>query len=511
MPSYVIHFWRKTPFLRLLLFLIPGILLQWYLQLSVAIWLATAGSALIIFSGFYFLSLFQRFKFLFITGLAVAMLFVALGALLVWKQDVRNNSNWFGHSYNSSDALIVSLDEPLVEKTKSFKANAIVHSIIKDGNSIPVAGRIIVYFKKDTVVNELAYGSQLIFKKPLQEIKNSGNPGGFDYKRYSLFQGITHQVYLQQGEFEIIAGKKEKWLPKFIYDSREWVLTILRNNIKGDKELGLAEALLIGYKDDLDKSLVQSYTNTGVVHVIAISGLHLGIIYLLLVALLRPLKSKKYLRILKPLIIIAGLWLFSLLAGAQPSVLRSAVMFTCIVLGESLGRRTSIYNTLAASAFLLLCYDPYWLWDLGFQLSYSAVLSIVIFMKPVYNLLYFKNKLADNIWKLNAVTLAAQLLTLPISIYHFHQFPSYFFLTNFFAVPLSSVILIGEVILCVFSFVPVLAIFIGKILRWLIWLMNTYVERVEAIPFSLLDGWQINIVQVILLFVFITCISYWLI
>ena len=202
-------------------------------------------------------------------------------------------------------------------------------------------------------------------------------------------------------------------------------------NIKGDKELGLAEALLIGYKDDLDKTLVQSYTNTGVVHIIAISGLHLGLIYWLLVQLLKPLQRRKYMKWLRPVIIILGLWLFSLLAGAQPSILRSAVMFTCIVIGETIAKKTSIYNSLALSAFGLLCWNPYWLWDVGFQLSYSAVLSIIIFMRPVYNLLYVKNKILDFFWKINAVTIAAQILTLPLSIYHFHQFPVYLYTDQF--------------------------------------------------------------------------------
>ncbi len=375
---------------------------------------------------------------------------------------------------------------------------------------MPVQGKIILYFKKDSLVPPIVYGSQIIFKKALQEIKNSGNPGGFDYKRYSLFQGITHQVYLKPGDFSLLASTNKKWLHSFLDMTREKVLNILRTNIRGEKELGLAEALLIGYKDDLDKTLVQSYTNTGVVHIIAISGLHLGLIYWLLLLLLKPLQQRKYLKWIRPVIIILGLWLFSLLAGAQPSILRSAVMFTCIVLGENLSKKTSIYNTLALSAFILLVWNPYWLWDVGFQLSYSAVLSIIIFMQPIYKLFYIKNKLLDFFWKLNAVTIAAQILTLPVSIYHFHQFPTYFLLTNLVAVPLSSILVLGEIFLCIISFIPAVALFTGKALYWQIWLMNNYIEKIESLPFSLWDGLQINITQAIFLFLFITGISYWL-
>jgi len=185
-------------------------------------------------------------------------------------------------------------------------------------------------------------------------------------------------------------------------------------------------------------------------------------------------------------------------------------MFTCLALGESIDRRSSIYNSLAASAFILLCYNPYWLWDVGFQLSYAAVLSIVIFMQPVYNWFYIKNKALDFIWKMNAVTIAAQILTVPISIYHFHQFPNYFLLTNFIAVPLSSLIVLGEILLCSVSFIPLLAAFVGKILSGLIWFMNTWVERIEKLPFSLWDGLQIDIAQMILLTIVICLLCYWL-
>jgi len=517
MGAYGSHFWKKTPFLKLLLSLITGIILQWAFQVNVySLWLALS-ICIILLIGFFFTPFFSRFRFAHLSGLMAVFIFICTGALLIWYKDIRNNRQWFGNSYSAGNTMITALDEPPVEKTKSIKANATVIYLIQDGKTIPVNGKIILYFKKDqpegqagSSLQELSYGTQVIFKTPLQEIKNSGNPGGFDYKRYSLFQGITHQVYLKQEEFEILNSKKENWFLKFIYTSRERVLNILRKNIKGEKELGLSEALLIGYKDDLEQSLVQSYTNTGVVHIIAISGLHLGLIYWLLVQLFKPVRKRKKLKWVIPLLIISGLWLFSFLAGAQPSILRSAVMFTCIVLGESLSRKTSIYNTMAISALILLCINPFWLWDVGFQLSYAAVLSIITFLKPINNWFYIKNKLLDSVWKLNAVTIAAQILTVPLSIYHFHQFPNYFLLTNFLAVPLSSVILLGEIFLCTISFIRPVALFTGKIISWLIWLMNTYIEKIESIKFSLLDGLQINIIQSILLLLFAVGISYWL-
>lgn len=509
--------WKKAPFIKLLSGLIAGILLQWHLQLAAKCWWIMLPVSCTILVCFFFIPFFNRYKFVFVSGVAATSLFLSFGALITWQKDIRNHANWLGNFYKDKDILVVTLDERPAEKTRSFKANATVNYLLQNNKSIPVTGKLIVYFRKDlptgqagTSLPAMNYGSQIIFKKSLQEIKNSGNPGGFDYKRYSLFHGVTHQVFLKQDEFRVIDSTNKNGFKDFINSSRGRVLNILKKNIPGDKEKGLAEALLIGYKDDLDQRLVQSYTNTGVVHIIAISGLHLGLIYWLLALLLKPLKNQRKIKWLRPVLIIAGLWLFSLLAGAQPSILRSALMFTCIVSGESLSRKTSIYNTMAVSAFILLCINPYWLWDVGFQMSYAAVLSIIIFMRPIYNWFYIKNKTLDLIWKLNAVTLAAQVLTVPLSIYHFHQFPNYFLLTNFVAVPLSSMIVLGEIFLCAMAWIPAIGMLAGKIISWTIWMMNTWIERIEDLYFSLWDGLQINTPQVILLFVFITGISYWL-
>jgi competence protein ComEC len=504
------YFWKKAPFVKLLSGMIAGIMLQWYFQSGAGAWWVVMIASIITLACFFFIPFFNRYKFYSVSGVAATTLFLSIGALLAWHKDIRKNPRWLGNFYNEKDALIVTLDEPLTEKAKSFKANSTVRYLLHNGISIPVNGKVIVYFKKDSSFNKLDHGSKIIFNKPIQKIRNSGNPGGFDYERYALFQGITHQVFLKEGEFEVLEGKKQNWFKKFIFRSREKVVNILRKNIPGNKESGLAEALLIGYKDDLDQRLVQSYTNTGVVHIIAISGLHLGLIYWLLVQLFKPLQKRGKLKWLRPFFIITGLWLFSFLAGAQPSVLRSALMFTCLVLGEGLGRRSSIFNTLAFSGFILLCINPYWLWDVGFQLSYAAVLSIIIFMRPIYNLFYIKNKVLDFIWKLNAVTLAAQVLTLPLSIYHFHQFPNYFLLTNFVAVPLSSMIVLGEIFLCAVAWIPAVALLAGKLLHLMIWLMNTWIERIESLWFSLWDNLNISIIQALLIVLFIACISYWL-
>jgi len=502
--------WKNAPFIRFLLPLMTGILLQWHLQFAVHFAWYTVGFSVVILFLSFFLSQFRRFQLSSVSGIAVTGIFLAVGSLLAWYKDMRHDPDWLGRHYKPTDFVTAVLKEPLVEKENSYKVFAAATSIAESKQEIRVRGRIVIYFKKDATLSSLDFGSQIIFRNTLQRITNAGNPGGFDYERYCLFQDVTHQVYLKPGEFVVLKEKKSTIFEKILFPIRRKILSILRRYIRSEREQGLAEALLIGYKDDLDKNLVQSYTNTGVVHVIAISGLHLGLIYWLLVQMFRPFNHKRVLKWFVPLIIISSLWLFSLIAGGQPSVLRSAVMFTCIVLAKSFSRKTSIYNSLAFSAFLLLCINPYWLWDVGFQLSYAALLSIVIFMRPIYNWFYIKNKALDLIWKLSAVSISAQLLTTPFSIYHFHQFPNYFVLTNIVAVPLSSAIVLGELFLCGFSVIPSVATISGKILTWLIWVMNSYIERIESLPYSLWDGMQINITQAALLIVVVIGFAHWL-
>lgn len=509
MRPYSIYTWQEAPLLRLLIPFMGGIAAQWYAAMPLITgWtlLLFCATALVLFNLRFS---YWQFRFKWVNGVLVQAMFFALGALLCWYRYPANGINHLSKYYHAGDAVTVTIEEPLSEKTKSFKAMATVEYLSNAREAQAVSGAIIIYFQKDSSVKQLGYGDRLIFNKPLQAIQNTGAYGGFDYERYAAFQGIYQQVYLKRAEFVVLPGKQESRWKKWLLHTQLMVTGILKRYIPGQQEAGLAEALLIGYKDDLDKSLLQSYTNTGVVHIIAISGLHVGLIYWLLDMLLAPLATRK-LRRIKALVIIAGLWLFALLAGGSPSVLRSALMFSCMVAGEQFFMRTSVYNTLAVSAFILLCIDPFWCWDPGFQLSYSAVLSIVIFMRPIYGLLFFQNKLLDLIWKLNAVTLAAQMLTLPLCLYHFHQFPVYFLITNLVAVPLSTLIVLGEIILCALSPVPVAARLIGIAVQGCLRGMNGFIGHMENMPLALMTGLEVTTLQLLLLYVVVAGIACWL-
>ncbi|MDQ6814588.1 MAG: ComEC family competence protein [Bacteroidota bacterium] len=497
------------PFIRLIIPLIAGILIQFSHPCSVEILSITAGLIALAYTIFYLLPLSAKYTVRWLPGLAINLALIMVGAVLIYKQDITNKSNWIGNCKADSMAVLVRLQEPLIEKAKTYKAEASVEAVNVDGAWKEVTGKILVYFRKDNL-DALKYGSQVLFYKPLQEIRNSGNPGSFDYKQYLAFQSIFQQVFLKSNEYTITGAKNGSAFKNWLFDVRSWVIQKLQQYIQPAREAGVAEALLIGYRDDLDKDLVQAYSNTGVVHIIAISGLHLGMIYLALIWLMKPFKRTKWIRWVKPVIVLAVLWVFTLLAGAVPSILRSAVMFSFIVFGETLNRKSSIYNTLASSAFVMLCINPYYLFDIGFQLSYAAVISIITFQKPVYNWLYFKNKMLDFFWELTSVTIAAQVFTIPIIFYAFHQFPTVFLFTNVIIVPLSSVVLFAELALLMASFVPVAAHATGLITGKMLAIMNGFIESLNSFPYAVYDGIENNLAETILLYIFLIGGCFWL-
>jgi competence protein ComEC len=485
---YNIPLWKSSPFVRFLLPLVLGVISQWYLKVPFQINFICIIFFIIIFFGFNFLSIEKRYEFQWMQGLLINAIIFCIAIFLCWQKDIRNNENWFGKYYNDSCTLIVKINESPIEKEKSIKADAIVEAIIQNGTTQKVNGKLLIYFSKEDSIVPPKYGDKILIQGGLQLIKNAGNPGGFNYSRYMIFQQTLHQVYLKRDKFILLHEHSENKLYSFIFWARTAVINTLQKYIVGNKKVsGIAEALLIGYKEDLDKDVVQAYSNTGVVHIIAISGMHLGLIYVGLVWLFSRLPFVKRPVIARVILILGCLWLFSLITGASASVLRSAVMFTCIIIGKEFFKKASIYNSLASSAFLLLCYNPFLLWDIGFQLSYFAVVGIVWLQKPIQNLYYAKNKIVQYLWEMCSITIAAQLLTLPICIYYFHQIPTTFLFTNLICVPLSTVILFAEIALVICGAFPPLAMLVGKFIYVLTWCMNALIEIFNQLPLSLLD------------------------
>jgi competence protein ComEC len=508
--SYQIFIWKKAPFLRLLVPLIVGILLEYYFNIKIRTIIYSGIISLILLFAFAFLTESKRFALRWIHGIMISLFLVLFGSFISWQKDIRNHKNWYGNFYRDSSFIVVRIVEPPVEKAKSFKTVAAVESCMNNGLQRDVTGNVIIYFAKDSFSKQLHYGDKIIVSKQLKDIKNSGNPAGFDYARYMAFQQIFQQVYLNKKEWLLLPIRDVNPYKQALFRTRDFVVKTISRYIPGENESGLAKALLIGYRIDLDKDLMQAYSNAGVVHIIAISGLHLALIYglLLWITLRTPLLKKA--KVPRIAVILFCLWFFVFLTGASPSVMRAAVMFSFISIGSIFQKRSSVYNSLSASAFLLLCFDPYLLWDVGFQLSYLAVLGIVALQRSIYNWLYIKNKILDYIWKMASVSIAAQIFTIPICFYYFHQLPLLFLIANIIVIPLSTVALCGCIVLILVTPFGALPVYIGKLVSVFLFAMNYSVRTVNLLPFLLWNNVSISVWETILLYIIFISFLTWL-
>lgn len=496
MLTALAHTCKTQPFVKITPAFAAGIVCQYYVPLSAAWLLVPAAALLTALAAFRFLPVAAHFHFGWIQGLLIGLLLLLLGCTAEYVADVRNKPGWIGYHYQPGDLLCVEITQPPAAKKQVYSAMARVLEVKFNGRWQPAEGQLLVYVQKDSSSARLNAGSRLLFAQPLQRITNSGNPGAFDYSRYCAYKNIYHQVYLAAGHYVRLPGAGISSLRRWLFAVQRQVVQLLQQRISDKTAQGLAEALLIGYRDDMDKDLLQTYSDTGLVHIIAISGLHLGMLYGLLMSCFAWLRRKTWQRLLRGVAILAVLWLFTLLAGAGASVMRSAMMFTFITLANMLRRNAGVYNNLGAAAFCLLLYDPFCLWDAGFQLSYGAVIGIVLFYQPVNNWFTVRHPLLKSVWQLMAISIAAQVLTLPLVLYYFHQFPLLFLVSNLVAVPLSGIILYAELLLLVVQWIGPLAWCCGKLLGWLISCMNWLVGQVSLLPFSNISQVNISVPQV---------------
>ncbi len=510
MPYTNLPHFKKYPFVRLSVCLITGILLQWYLQFTIPVLVIFSCPIVFVLLLFILLSSTLKFSLQWLRGVCILLLFVAAGAFITYTRDIRHHPNWVGKYYRPGQNILLTIEEPLVEKANSYKALASINAIGQDTVWRKVNGKVILYFYKGKVKPALHYCSQIIINKALSPIKNSGNPGAFDYNQYCLFRGITYEEFLYPGEYASPANDNINPMQNALFNLRDATINVIQQNIPGAREQGVAEALLIGYRGNLDADLLQEYSNAGVVHIIAISGLHLAMIYGLLLFIFGLFPSNRLTGILKPVVILLVLWLAALLAGAMPSIIRAAIMFSFIIVGQALGRRTNIYNTLAASAFCMLVYNPFYLWDAGFILSYAAVISIALFYRPVRNWLFFKNKILEKIWEATAITIAVQILAIPIILFYFHQLANFFLVANFIAVPLSCAILYSGLALLCLSFIPFVTKWLGMAVGFMIQCLDSFIERVSHLPFAVWNDVYADGILTILLYGCIIAACIWL-
>lgn len=429
----------------------------------------------------------------------VTMFLFAYG--LTIQQTEKFDSTHFSKWVQPKSIMYVRVIQPSIEKEKSLKLQVEVIAVKDSEKWTNTIGKAVVYLKKDKLSLNIKYGDELFLIGSFMEVPLPQNPAEFNYQQFLAFHNVYHQAFISKSNW-LFAGKNSgNLILKFSYYLRQNLLIVLSNcNLKED-EYSVGAALMLGYTDKLDADIISAYSSTGALHVLSVSGLHVAIVYVVFNYFLFFLEKLKYGNIIKAFILILLLWLYAAITGLSPSVLRAATMFSFIIFAKVFNRYTNIYNTLAASAFLLLVINPYLIMDVGFQLSYIAVIGIVYIQPKIYNWFEPKFWLLDQIWTITAVSIAAQIATFPLGLFYFHQFPNYFLISNFIVIPVSTIVLYLGICLFAFSKIPFLVLWIATGFNWAVWLLNYSVKMIEHWPFALIGGISISIFETCMIYV----------
>ncbi|MDA9253888.1 ComEC family competence protein [Flavobacteriaceae bacterium] len=459
-----------------LLFLIAGICCQYYTDFwNFGI---VRFFCILLFLGFIGYLFRKTVLFIFISWLS----FFLIGILLIYRGDATKNYNYFEkHLTNTSNATL-AIDKVLKPGNYHYKYIAEVLQI----DHQKTTGRVLINIEKDSVASFFKIGDRILIKNKFVAIKESLNPHQFNYKNYLAKQGIHQQVYATKQELLLLDQTSTSFL-EFIAAFRLKIQQSLQQYDFSEDELAIMNALLLGQRQDISKELTANYSKAGAIHILAVSGLHVGIILWMLSFVLKPLERYKKGKVIKLVLVLLFLWFFAVLAGMSASVTRAVTMFSAIAIGQFFNKRNAIEQSLIFSMFLLLLLKPLFLFDVGFQLSYLAVFGIIWVQPVFYQLWKPKYYIIDKGWQLITVSTAAQLGVLPISLFYFHQFPGLFFLSNLLIIPFLGVILVTGIIVLGLSYLTILPVFLVDIYSGIISILNrlvAFIARQEAFLFS---------------------------
>lgn len=423
-----------------------------------------------------------------VQGLALMGLFGLVGWLAVY---LRSPVLQPAHLLNASElpavyeAVVTNLPE---SRAKTFKVELDLRrgrAGAEAGPFQPLTGRVMVYLDKGDSLHPVSpprYGDVWLVTGRPRPVDAPMNPGEFDFKRFLAHRDIFHQQYLRTWQRSVVGHDPPNRLVALAYQTNRWADSLLTARVGTKAEYGIVNAMILGVRDDLDPAQYQSYAAAGAVHILSVSGLHVGILFLVLNWMLQRLpsgiKNSWWVVGLK----LGVLWFFALMTGFSAPVLRSALMFSFLLIAGLTNRTQSLLNTLAASALLILCYDPFAAFSAGFQLSYLAVAGIGAWVPYLNQLMRPTSWVGIKLWQLSVVAVAAQLLTFPLGIYYFHSFPTYFLLANPAVMLLSAVLVPLSMATLAFGWVPYLGDGLGWLLQKTAWLMNVSVDVIGKLP-----------------------------
>lgn len=479
----------QFPLARITFGFVLGIIAAFYLKPTASIAFILLLISFIAFGITYFLSRKNAIPPLFF-GLVTCFLSFFIGTTTqITHNDFFQKSNYIHYSSIFEKPHLLSVT--LREKLKSSNSNDRYIAIVNHIDQLESTGRVILNVRKDSLQHVFEIGNILQIKTTLQKNSSPNNPDQFDYSKYLENKQIFAQLYADTDEIRINTEmEKNIW-----YYTSKLRSKIIRNLEKSDfhkTELNVAIALILGQQQDISPEIIRDYQYAGAVHILSVSGLHIGFILLFVTFILKPLPNTKRGSLFKLIIILSSLFLFGIIAGLAPSVVRSVTMFSFVAIGNHLRRSVNIYHTLLVSILIILLFEPSFLFDVGFQLSYIA-LFFIIWLQPLLASVWLpKNKISKYIWDILTVSFAAQIGTLPLSIYYFHQFPGLFFVTNLVIIPLLSIIMVLGVVVMVlaaFGYVPFV---FAKPLEWSIYYLNKIINSIASLEQFIIHNISFN-------------------
>jgi competence protein ComEC len=482
--------------IKLTFCLVIGILIGYFTSIGLTAFVFISIALLVILGIGLFLSNLQYKQSIWF-GIIAYLATITLGGLTI---KVHEQSSWKNHytkhtTIGNENVPLISFRIREVLKSGNYYDKYVI-DILKINNT-KVSGKSLLNIEKDTLFNKLNVDDILIAKTQFKDLISPLNPHQFNYKSYLKKKHIYHQLFIENTEL-LKVESNDNTIFGLASQLREKINTKLkRYNFKND-ELAIINALLLGQRQDVSKDIYDSYTKAGAIHILAVSGLHVGIILLLLHFVLKPIEYFKHGKVYKTIILVLILWSFAIIAGLSASVVRAVSMFTIVAIAMNLNRPTNVFNTLAISMFFLLLFKPTFIFDVGFQLSYLAVFAIVIIQPMLYSLWHPKIKFFKFLWGIFTVTLAAQFGIIPISLFYFHQFPGLFFVSNLVIIPFLGTILGFGIIVIGLALLNILPEFLASTYGSIIGLMNTFVGWISNQESFLFKNISFNIEHVLI-------------
>jgi competence protein ComEC len=468
---------QKIPFLRITIALAVGIITGLYI--SIPFWLLALVILLLLLS-IFFLNKNYKFQFTAFFGIGAHLTFVLLG-LAIYQEYNRKPV------FYKNGAFVATVMETPVAKPNSYKSKIKITAFLRNDSVYNTSENVIAYFSNKDDFKTPKAGDQIIFNQTPEFVKNHNNPYEFDYKNYLERKKIYRQVYLNNESWRKTNEEPDISILIIAENLREELLGIYKSQNLDNKEFEILSALTLGYKRELDRETKRVFSAAGAMHVLAVSGLHVGIVVWFISLLFGFLKKQKNGRILFITISLGTIWVYTFITGLSPSVLRAATMFTIYIIGDNLKRPVNFYNSLAASAFLILLFNPNNLFEVGFQLSYSAVFGIVYLQPRLARFVQVKQKIPKFFIDLLTVSVAAQIATFPWSLFYFNQFPTYFWITNLFIIPVAMALIPLGFALLLFAKINVVSSLISAVIGTIIKTTYDGLNFMEQLPGSTLE------------------------